>query len=59
MQVFKLTIIRVPEAAQGDLIYRTHTVKAQSLAEAEMRCVVEALVSSMDNVVDWYAQAVY
>lgn len=55
MQTFELTIVRVPADPQGDLIYRTHTIKARSLADAELRSTVAALTSTMDNVVDWYA----
>ena len=56
MTNFTLTIIRVPNDPQNDLIHRTHTVKARSQGEAELRCVVEGFVSTMDNVIDWYAR---
>ena len=57
MQIFKLTIIRVPTDPQRDLVSRTHTIKAQSQADAELRSTVAQFVSTMDNVIDWYARA--
>ena len=56
MQIFKLTIIRIPADSQGDLIHRTHTIKAQSLADAELSSTVAQLVNTMDNVIDWHAR---
>lgn len=58
MTTYALTIIRVPRDPQGDLIHRTHLIKANTLAEAEHSSVVSRLVSCMDNVIDWQAIAV-
>ncbi len=58
MQIFKLTIVRVPDDPQVDFIYRTHTIKALNLSDAESRHTVQRLVSTMDNVAGWYARAV-
>ncbi len=58
MQTYRLVVVRVSSDSQGDLLERTHTVRAESRTDAERRSTVVRVVDSMDNVIDWNAHVV-
>ena len=57
MANYLLTVYSLPSDSQGDVITRTYSVRAKTLAEAEYSSTVfSAIPGTMDNVIDWRAQ---